>query len=1088
MSDYAKTTAELKFENEIIQKLTKGFVGGDYVTDEKGNSVLNEGTEKYLKNRKLWKYEKNIKTTDDLWNNFKKILEELNKGVIEKNLGRTTLTEAEFNQVKVIISSLSSPYEAGRFLYGVNGTTQVEIDSDDGKHLMLKVFDQSEVGAGDTRYQVVNQIERPAKIPGKNNRRFDVTLLINGLPMIQIEAKKGTVSVNDALNQMHQYIKERQYTDIFSTLQILVAMAPNNIRYMANTTDELFNKNFAFKWQGRDNEVVRDWKIFAEQMLSIPMAHNMATNYMILDGTKNKQMIKVMRPYQVYATQEVINEVKKVNFEDGSKKVGYVWHTTGSGKTITSFKTAWLASRLPNIDKVVFVVDRISLVNQTNESYRAYDPDSTDDMSGNVIDAENTSDLMRKLRSKDKKHIIVTSFQKLNKLVKRVNFKDPGKKLLFIVDEAHRSTGGEGFELIQKKFKTAAWVGYTGTPMFDVKDNKLTTEEIFGPLLSCYTIREAIADKNVLGFMVDFQTTIDQEEMKNTYLPEFFKSQNPRWTDGQVREKIENLTQEDMDDEVSPSFYDKNQKHVELVVQDIFNNWKNRSNEGRYNAMLTTRVGGGKSSTPMAMMYFDEFKKENEKRREKGEPTLKVGITFSKMTDNSDNMVDMNDALHRAMIEYNKEFGTSFGLDTDKEYTQDLMTRINKTAADGKYLDLVIVVDQLLTGFDAPKLNTLYVDRTLRGANLIQAYSRTNRISDIQTKPFGRIVNYRWPANNEKLMDAALKIYANVDSAKKTKEKENIEEKEILIDLGVLQKSFDQQMRETREIVENLREMTDNFKDLPPSEARKEEMFELLKQYNSQVEKLKQYTNIDANGCEIEGYDYDNPDELISHLGMEPDEEVMLKTVLTNELKDFIAQKRKVPVMMIDLKMTHIKDVEINYDYLTELIEELLNLVHDEQTDLIEKTREKIRKFAFGLDDRNYADKIITTADMIVDKMYPDESSKISYPYKIYSVQDIVEDATVASVDRMLVKFRYRWGITEIISNSELRALFENHNYKNIEDLNKRGEISNIKKAGKKVYKTMAADEEVVNMPSIKYGNRLSDAIYELADMYVQMV
>ncbi len=240
-------------------------------------------------------------------------------------------------------------------------------------------------------------------------------------------------------------------------------------------------------------------------MLSIPMAHQMATNYMILDGTKNKEALKVMRPYQVYATQKVIDGLKRIDFEFGDNKVGYIWHTTGSGKTITSFKTAWLASRMPKIDKVVFLVDRIALTNQTTDNYRAYDPDALmtamgsfdEDPSGSIRDTKSTADLSRKLKSKDN-GIIVTSVQKLDRLVKRPSFSAPDKNIVFIVDEAHRSTGGDSFKAIQKAFKRAAWVGYTGTPTFDDAGQSVRTEDIFGDMLHAYTILEAIADQNVL--------------------------------------------------------------------------------------------------------------------------------------------------------------------------------------------------------------------------------------------------------------------------------------------------------------------------------------------------------------------------------------------------------------------------------------------------------------------------------------------------------------------------------------------------------------------------------------------------------------
>lgn len=239
---------------------------------------------------------------------------------------------------------------------------------------------------------------------------------------------------------------------------------------------------------------------------------------------------------------------------------------------------------------------------------------------------------------------------------------------------------------------------------------------------------------------------------------------NSVWKSKELK-KINNLTMEDMDDAIEPSFYDENLDHIKLVVKDIYDKWQNRSNDGRYNALLTTHVGGGKASTPMAMMYFDEFQRVNREREEQGLFTLKVAVTFSANNTNNDSMLVTNNGLHRAMDAYYKEFGVAFTMGDVSGYTQDVISRLNKTASDGNFLDLVIVVDQLLTGFDAPELNTLYVDRTLKSAGLIQAYSRTNRVADMQEKPWGRVVNYRWPAENEKLMNGALAIYANKDSA-----------------------------------------------------------------------------------------------------------------------------------------------------------------------------------------------------------------------------------------------------------------------------------------------------------------------------------
>ena len=1062
---------EEQFETELIQYITSGTITKPEHLEGISDFMVSETSADYCVKTKLWKYEPKIKTTEKLWDNFKEILERHNQNTLDH-----PLSTVEFNQVKKIISDIQTPYDAGQFLYGLNGVSQIEIDLDDGRHVFLTVFDQKQIGAGDTVYQVVNQIERPAIISGKQNRRFDTTLLINGLPIIQIEEKRDTHDVNEALNQMHQYSEENQYGDIFSTLQILVAITPNNVKYMANTTSDKFNKDFAFNWQRKsDNRIVRNWKEFADSMLSIPMAHQMATNYMILDGTKNNQMLKVMRPYQVYATQNVIENLKQIDFELGTNKVGYIWHTTGSGKTITSFKTAWLASRMPKIDKVVFVVDRIALTKQTNEKYRAYDPDASEDVIGSVENTNNTTDLSRKLKSKDN-NIIVTSVQKLDTLVKRKSFKSPDKNIVFIVDEAHRSTGSENFEKIQKAFKKSAWVGYTGTPMFDETTNGLRTEDIFGPLLHAYTIREAIADRNVLGFKVDFETTIDEKQMKLKYLPNFYRERYPKWSEEKIIEKINNLSQEDMDDAVEPSFYDENSDHIKLVVEDIFKNWRNRSNEGKYNALFTTHVGGGKASTPMAMMYFNEFQRVNAENMKNGGQILKVAVTFSLNTSNNDSMLATNQGLHDAIEAYNKEFGTSFGMDDVAGYTQDVTSRLDKTAKDKKFLDIVIVVDQLLTGFDAPELNTLYVDRTLRGAGLIQAYSRTNRIADMQEKPWGHIVNYRWPAQNEKLMNQALAIYANKASAILSED----EQRESNQKEGIIAKSFEDVFIEVKEVVEKLDSLTNEFQQLPPSEKQKEYMLDLLRDYNAGMAKLKQYAPEEVDGNEV-GFNYENPDELVEKLGMTSEEETRLTTVLTNELKQHISKEKKIPFYQIELRMTHVKDVKIDYDYLTELVEKLLNQVHEGKSKEAQATKEKIHQFANGLEDRNYAAKIMNAAIAIIKGHFPTEGSNLKYPVKLRNSEQIIQAANNVSLDRMFLDFRVKWGITDIITSAGMRELFSRHRY-GVQDLDDTGQIRDIIAKASLDYKTLAHSEEIQSLSKIKYRNGLREAIYELAD------
>lgn len=1058
-----KSKSELEFENEFIEKLTTGTI-----------SLPEDQSGRVIKTR-LWKYEPSIKTTEQLWQNFKSILEQHNSKSLDG-----PLSPAEFAQVKKQITDLNTPFQAGQFLYGMNGVSQIEVDMDDGRHVYLTVFDQSQIGAGDTVYQVVNQIQKPAILPGKPNRRFDVTLLINGLPIIQIELKKDTHDANEALNQMHQYITEAQYGDIFSTLQILVGMTPHNTKYMANTTADRFNKEFSFHWQRKnDSTIVRNWEEFTDTVLSIPAAHNLATNYMILDGTPNKEMLKVMRPYQVYATENAIQAIKNRDPDLLLNKLGFIWHTTGSGKTITSFKTAWQASNLPTVDKVVFVVDRKNLTRQTLENYRAYDPEYSngDQDFSSIADTANTRELIKNLKS-NSNDIVITSVQKLQRLVRKKNFTAPDKRILFIVDEAHRSTGGEVFREIQKKFKRSSWLGYTGTPLFDDSKGKLKTADIFGKCIHDYTIRNAIADHNVLGFNVVFKTTIEEETVRNKYLPDFYRQQNPDWNEEQIEEKINNITEDDIDDNLNASFYDNNPAHVKAVVADIFKNWRNRSVDGKYNAILTTHVGGNRPSIPMAMMYYDEFQRVNEENRKFGKPTLKVTVSFSMDSTNGENKLKTNQALSRVIDHYNKEFGTSFGLDSVEEYKNDVEDRLKKINREGEPLDLLIVVDQFLTGTDAPELNTLYVDRTLKGASLVQAYSRTNRIHDKFDKPFGHIINYRWPKQNEKLMNEALAIYTDSSFKNLTPS----EQEEANVGNKVIAKKFDDVVRDVQEIVGEMRELTANFNHLPYSENEKYRFADLLTDYNKGIAMLKQYP--EDSESKYGGYNSDFPEQLIAALGMNLDEQEQLETVLTHEIKEFIGKKTGIPVSDLDLRVIHIKDVIVNYDYLTEQLENLLNQIHENEMENAKTTETNIRKFANSLDDRRYARSIHSTADAIVSRQFPRVGSKFHYPYKLKSSEEVIKHAEQTVRENIFEKFIQEWGLQDIISAASLNRMTANHVFGE-QDLDEANRLTNLLREGQQQYKEKAVSDKVRALTRIKYRNELRRSLTDLADKMV---
>lgn len=1015
-----KNASELEFEMELINHLTN--IGGV----------------------KQWDYVREIKTTESLWNNFKNILEQNNRGRINE-----TLSITEFNQVKKEISGLNSPFSAGQFLYGVNGVSEIEIVMDNGKRVFLTVFDQSQVGAGNTVYQVVNQISRDRVIDGKSPRIFDVTLLINGLPIIQIELKKAKRPVSESLNQMKQYIDERQYTDIFSTLQVLIAMNPYEIKYMANCTINNFNTDFAFDWQDENNATpIRDWKKFTDLVLSIPMAHDLATRYMVLDGTKNKEGLKVMRPYQVYATKKVLDKVSAYRFKYEDNKLGYIWHTTGSGKTITSFKTAWLASRLPNVDKVVFLVDRISLTNQTKDAYQAYDPIVTGGSNSGVIaETASVNDLSKKLRAKTDKNIIVTSIQKMAILIGRESFKNINENIIFIVDEAHRSTGdgvnSEGMlERIRSAIPSAGWVGYTGTPRFPL------TKDIFGPLIHAYTIKEAIADRNVIGFKVEFKETIEAPK---------------------------NPTEEDIDDNIKASVYDTSSEHIELVVKDIIDNWDSRSKNRMYNALFTVHVGGQATSSPRVMQYYNEFKRINATLPES--KRIVVGASFSRVTNNSDNQLPTNQNLYSIIQDYNEMFNTSYGMDTLAAYTEDLTSRLNKTAPDGKYFDLVIVIDQLLTGFDAPELNALYIDRTLKGSSLIQAYSRTNRVHNMVTKPTGIVINYRWPVQNEESMNQAFRIYSDRNSAnEQISISETPEEsKSGNIQSGIIAPEYAEVCSDIKQLVKDIKEVTYDFTDIPHSEEKRVKLLETLEEYNALMNRIKQYPYDDRIGS---GFPIHNIEEFYSSVGFTEDQEAILISVLAPKLKKVLAANDEVDISFINLAMEHIQEVIINYDYLIDLISKMADEVHFELAEEASTTMADVIREISKLETEKERNRF----RQFVENIFSGEFKFKSYPSpKTFNeITNSMELDEKRSKYKLIKKFMNDYGLENSTTADELYALASKHT-KGADDLNKRNEVSDILYKAREHYKVLAI-EEVAELSPIGYRNKLRSAITDLAD------
>ena len=709
----------------------------------------------------------------DLLANWRHILFENNRGV--DRLNEVPLTEGEIQQILEQITALRTPLLLNGF---INGKT-VAITRDNpedtlhfGKEVSLKIYDRQEIAAGQSRYQIVQQPKYARGSPLLNERRGDLLLLINGMPVIHIELKKSDVPVSHAINQIQKYSSESIFTGIFSLIQIFVAMEPAEALYFANPgSGVFFNKDYAFHWADFNNEPINNWKIFTSSLLSIPMAHQLIGFYTVADESDG--VLKVMRSYQYYAAHAISDKVAKTDWNNSNRLGGYIWHTTGSGKTMTSFKSAQLIANSKDADKVVFLLDRIELGTQTLESYRKFAGDNNQ-----VQATEHTGVLVKKLKSTDPADtLIVTSIQKMSKLkdeeggLKANDLeKMRAKRIVFIIDECHRSTFGDMLIDIKKSFPGAVFFGFSGTPI--QKDNLRkgnTTTDVFGDELHRYSIADGIRDKNVLGFDPYQVMTYKDRDLRQAVALEKAKAAtvedalaNPRKKKVYYRylNEVAMAGQRDeageyqsgIEDHLPNTQYERDE-HRNAVVQDIADNWVTLSQNSKFHAIFAT------SSITEAIRYYRLIKAQC--------PKLKLTALFDPNISDEDGGVDpvfKTNGLVEILTDYNATYGQKFDLGTHANFKKDIAARLAHKApyirieAD-KRLDLLIVVNQMLTGFDSKWVSTLYLDKLLEYENIIQAFSRTNRLFG-PDKPFGTIRYYRKPHTMKRNVAAAVKMYS----------------------------------------------------------------------------------------------------------------------------------------------------------------------------------------------------------------------------------------------------------------------------------------------------------------------------------------
>ncbi|MGL4854114.1 MAG: type I restriction endonuclease subunit R, partial [Lentisphaeria bacterium] len=800
---------------------------------------------------------------------------------------------------------------------------------DDGSIKNIYLLDKKQIARN--KVQVINQFEQR----GKHLNRYDVTILINGLPLIQVELKKRGVAIREAFNQIHRYSKESFNGDnsLFKYLQIFVISNGTNTRYFANTTKRDKNSfDFTMNWAQADNSLIRDLKDFTATFFQKETLLNVLLHYSVFDINDN---LLIMRPYQIAATERILWKIKSSYNAKNWKSTeagGYIWHTTGSGKTLTSFKAARLATELDFIEKVFFVVDRKDLDYQTMKEYQRFSPDS-------VNGSENTAGLKRNIEKQDNK-IIVTTIQKLNNLIKsESDLSIYNKQVVFIFDECHRSQFGEAQKNINKKFKQFYQFGFTGTPIFP--ENALgseTTACVFGRELHAYVITDAIRDEKVLKFKVDYNN---------------------------VRPKFKSIEMEQDEKKLSAAESKEALLHPERIKeisQYICNNFRiktHRTHIGAkgFNAMFAV------SSVEAAKHYYEclsNLQKESEK-------PLKIATIFSFAANEEQNSIgeihdetfelkamdsSAKEFLSKAIDDYNKMFQTNFGVESKEfqNYYRDLANRVKK-----QEIDLLIVVGMFLTGFDAPKLNTLFVDKNLRYHGLMQAFSRTNRIYD-STKNFGNIVTFR---DLEQATIDAITLFGD----KNTK---NV----------VLEKSYKEYMEGFRDIstgearrgyVDVVNELNSKFPDIEKivTDKDKKDFAKLFGEYlrvenilqnYDEFSNLKALQSVDLNNSEqleeFKNTHYVSDEEIqaMQNIQMPSERTIQDYRSTYNDIRDWIRtnppktenEKSKIDWDDVVFEVDLLKSQEINLDYILELIFEKNKNLKDKVA-LVEDVRRVIR-------------------------------------------------------------------------------------------------------------------------------------------------
>ena len=899
-----------------------------------------------------WTYREDLKTEEDLWANFRYILEQNNKD----RLNGEGLSDSEFEQVKNQLQ-FSSFYKAGEWLVGENGKVMVHVQRDTEK-LHLVVMNHEHIAGGSSVYEVINQYKAlksdDEDSTDVRDRRFDVTLMINGLPMIHIELKNKQHSYMDGFWQIKKYIGEGKFTGIFSAVQMFVVSNGVDTRYFAAAGDTELNPKFMSGWVDRKNNPVSDYLSFAKSVLRIPQAHEMIARYTVLD--EDARRLILLRPYQIHAI-ESIREASKTG------ESGFVWHTTGSGKTLTSYKaTRNLLMDIPSIDKTIFLIDRKDLDTQTTMAFQAYANNDLVD----VDETDNVNDLKKKLKSADRQ-VIVTTIQKMQILIsKRLQEGTPdfdkikNLRIAFVVDECHRAVTPKTKRELERFFGRSLWYGFTGTPRFaensypQMGDLPRTTEELYGKCLHSYTIQNAIHDKAVLGFQVEHN--------------------GPK----------------NMTDETDSSQYD-NEAHMLKVLDVILNKsyYKLGFQNGKgmtYECMLTTK------SIQVAQKYYELLTRVkngetslviDEKIRQVLPDFPKFAITYS-VTENEEGSHVNQEKMQKSLNDYNGMFGTKYEMSQIQSYNGNLNKRLARKDARFKsrreQLDLVIVVDRLLTGFDASCMSTIFIDRQPMGPHdLIQAFSRTNRIYDTN-KTYGQIVTFQAPMLFKKCVDNAVKLY----SAGST-------ETALLAEWDEVEPAF-------RKALSALKICAEKPSDIPGMSMKEKKIFaKMFQEFDSLFAQLKSFTKYDDSMLEAYGITEAEYDDYAGHY----------KNVMEEirDSKDHGNSDSGDTQMDQDYELMAYSSTKIDYEYIINLIQNIVTPTEEDEEITPQERQKKLEEVKqYVAELRKDNEKVADLMSNLIADIEKDDRK-----YRGKSILNIIENMKRDCVEKVISDFCIQW-------------------------------------------------------------------------------